>query len=94
MPNCCSGRSGAPHASHSTAKADEKRASHAGQRASSSPPQAVQAAGSSSLGLLEVPLSGAAAQADGHPVAEHLPALLPQPVGCLAHLSVSRARRG
>ena len=32
------------------------------------------------LRLLEVPLGGAAAQADGHPVAEHLAALLAQPV--------------
>ena len=39
------------------------------------------------LRLLEVPLSGAAAQADGHPVAEHLAALLTQPVGRLAHVS-------
>ena len=37
------------------------------------------------LRLLEVPLRGAAAQADGHPVAEHLAAFLAQPVGGLAH---------
>jgi hypothetical protein len=37
------------------------------------------------LPVLEVALREPAAEADGDPVAEHLAALLPQPVGGLAH---------
>jgi hypothetical protein len=37
------------------------------------------------LGLVEIPLRETAAEADGGPVSEDLPALLPYPVGCLAH---------
>src|SRR5581483_134596 len=37
------------------------------------------------LELLEPPLSGAAAETDRRPVAEHLPALLAQPVRRFAH---------
>jgi hypothetical protein len=42
-------------------------------------------AGHVRLELLEPPAGGTAADTDGGPVAEHVPALLPQPVGGFAH---------
>ena len=46
-PSTSGGRIGAPHSSHSTAKADGNGAEHSGQRCRVSPPQCGQAAGSS-----------------------------------------------
>ena len=46
-PKASAGRSGAPHASHSTANTELNRASHAGQRERISPPQVGHATGSS-----------------------------------------------
>ena len=81
IPKSSGSRSGAPHSSQSTAKVDENGAEQAGQRWIISPPHAGHSVGISRLELLEPAASGAAAQADRRPVAEHLAPLLAQPVG-------------
>ena len=79
------GRSSAPHASHSTAKTELKRASHDGQRERISPRALRTRRGQLALGLVEVALREAARDAERDPVAEGLASLLPQPVGGFAH---------
>ena len=72
-------------ASHSTAKTELKGALQAGQRWSIAPPHAGQRSRELGLEVLEPALRRAAVEADGGPVAEHLAALLTQPVRGLAH---------
>ena len=85
-PKSSGSRSCAPHSSQSTAKVDENGAEHAGQRWIISPPQAGHSVGISASNSSNQRRARAAAQADRRPVAEHLAALLAQPVGCLAHV--------
>ena len=84
-PKSSGSRSCAPHSSQSTANVDENGAEHDGQRCSISPPQLGHSLGISASSSSNQRLRAAAAQADGRPVAEHLAALLAQPVGSLSH---------
>ena len=85
VPKSSGGRSGWRHASHSTAKTELKGALQAGQRWSVAPPHAGQRSGSSDSKSSNQRCAELAVEADGGPVAEHLAALLTQPVRGLAH---------
>ena len=85
VPKSSGERSGWRHASHSTAKTELKGASQAGQRWSVAPPHAGQRSGSSDSNSSNQRCAAPQLETDGRPVAEHLAALLAEPVGSLAH---------